>query len=91
MKKDKVFSVVKVEVWDGEETVTVEKVTTDRSKAEKCFKKLVKEDKAENQWWSENEPDFEDFSDSDTEYCCWESGYFCQNHVYISINENTLD
>ena len=91
MKKEKVFSVVKVEVWDGEETVTVEKVTTDRSKAKKCFKKLVKEDKAENQWWSEDEPDFEDFSDSDTEYCCWESGYFCQNHVYISINENTLD
>ena len=90
MKSTKVYVVSTVSVWDGEEEVSINLVTLDKEKAQKKFNSLVKHEKDENVWWDKENPAFEDFSDTDNEFCCWEDGYFCENHIYISLNEETL-
>lgn len=87
---EKVYLVIKVNVDECEEEVTVVGVYGDKAKAQRKFKSEVKTEKEENQWWNEEEPDYEDFLDTDTEFCCWESGYFSQNHVYITLEEQKV-
>lgn len=87
---NEVFTIVKVEVLDGAETVTVEGVFSNEEKANKKFKLIVNKEKRENPLWDRDASDFPDFLDTDSEFCCWESGYFCQNHIYVMLDRQKV-
>ena len=89
--EQKVYVVSHVFVWDGEEEVTIDLVTLDKKKAQSKFNALVKNEKKECEWWDKHSPAFDEFTDSSDEFCCWEDGYFSDNHVYIALTEKTLE
>ena len=86
----KVYVIVKVDVCDGEEEVTIIGTYADKDKAQRKFKSEVKKEKDENENWDEDSAAFDYFIDTDTEFCCWEDGYFCQNHTYIMLEEQKV-
>ncbi len=86
----KVYVIVKVDVFDGEEEVTIIGTYADKEKAQRKFKSEVKKEKAENENWNKESVAFDEFIDTDTEFCCWEDGYFSQNHTYIMIEEQKV-
>lgn len=87
---EKVYVIVKVDVYDGNEYVSLLGTYADKDKAQKKFNSEVKKEKEENRWWNEDNPAFEDFSDTPTEFCCWEDGYFADNHVTIMLEEQKV-
>ena len=86
----KVYVIVKVDVFDGEEEVTIIDTYADKDMAQKKFNSEVKKEKDENLNWNKESAAFDDFIDTDTEFCCWEDGYFCQNHTYIMLEEQKV-
>ena len=86
----KVYVIVKVDVFDGYEEVTIVGTYSDKEKAQKKFKSEVKKEKEENENWNTESAAFDDFTDTDTEFCCWEDGYFSQNHTYITLEEQNV-
>ena len=85
----KVYVVLKVSVIDGDETITILGTYSKRVDAKKTFDNEVSKEK--KTWlWDEDSAAFDDFTDTDTEFCCWEDGYFCHNHVSISIKEQEI-
>ena len=66
---DKVYVVVKVNVYDGDDDVTIVGVYADRVNAQNKFNSEVKKEKDENPDWCEENSDFDDFIDTDTEFC----------------------
>ena len=87
---DKVYVIVKVNVYDGDDEVTIVGVYADRANAQQKFNSEVKKEKDENQDWCEENSDFDDFIDTDTEFCCWEDGYFEENHTRITLEEKEV-
>ena len=87
---DKVYVVVKVNVYEGDDEVTIVSVYADRVKAQQKFNSEVKKEKDENPDWCEENSDFDDFIDTDTEFCCWEDGYFKENHTRITLEEKEV-
>ena len=87
---DKVYVVVKVNVYDGDDDVTIVGVYADRVNAQNKFNSEVKKEKDENPDWCEESAAFDDFIDTDNEFCCWEDGYFCQTHTYITLEEQEV-
>jgi hypothetical protein len=55
------------------------------------FNSEVKKEKNENEDWNEDSDAFDDFIDTATEFCCWEDGYFSQNHTYIILEEHKVE
>ena len=86
----KVYVIIKVDAFDGYEEVTIIGIYADKEKAQKTFKSEVKKEKEENENWNKESAAFDDFTDTDTEFCCWEDGYFCQNHTYIILEEQNV-
>lgn len=86
----KVYVIVKVDVFDGEEEVTIIGTYADKEKAQRKFKSEVKKEKAENENYYKENNAFDEFIDTDTEFCCWEDGYFCHNHTYIMLEEQNV-
>ena len=86
----KVYVIVKVDVCDGEEEVTIIGTYTDKDNAQQKFKSEVKKEKDENENWDEESAAFDDFIDTDTEFCCWEDGYFKENHTRITLEEKEV-
>jgi len=86
----KVYVIVKVDVFDGDEEVTIVGTYADKEKAQKKFNSEVKKEKDENPNWYKESAAFDDFIDTDTEFCCWEDGYFSQNHTYIMLEEQKV-
>lgn len=89
--EQKVYVVSTVQVWDGDEVVTIDLVTTNKTVAKNKFNELVKTQKEDNEWWDKHNPAFDEFINSSDEFCCWEDGYFAQNHVRILLTEKTLE
>jgi hypothetical protein len=87
---EKVYVIVKVDVFEGEEEVTIVGTYADKEKAQKKFKSEVKKEKNENPNWDKESAAFDEFIDTDTEFCCWEDGYFCENHTYITLEEQKV-
>lgn len=87
---DKVYVIVKVNVYDGDDDVTIVGVYADRVNAQNKFNSEVKKEKDENPDWCEENSDFDDFIDTDTEFCCWEDGYFKENHTRITLEEKEV-
>ena len=87
---DKVYVVVKVNVYDGDDEVTIVGVYADRVNAQNKFNSEVKKEKDENPDWCEENSDFDDFIDTDTEFSCWEDGYFKENHTRITLEEQEV-
>lgn len=87
---EKVYVIVKVDVFDGEEEVTIIGTYTDKDEAQKKFNSEVKKEKDVNPNWYKGSAAFDDFIDTDTEFCCWEDGYFCQNHTTIILEEQNV-
>ena len=87
---EKVYVIVKVDVFGGEEEVTIVGTYADKAKAQRKFNSEVEKEKDENPYWDEESADFDDFIDTGTEFCCWEDGYFCQNHTYIMLEEQNV-
>lgn len=88
---ENVYVIVKVEVYDGEEEVTIIGTYADKEKAQKKFNSEVKKEKSENKNWDKDSLAFDDFIDTDNEFCCWEDGYFSQNHTYITLEEQKVE
>lgn len=86
---ENVYVVLKVNVIGGDETITILGTYSHIEDAKKTFNDEVKREK--DTWlWDEESGAFEYFTDTDTEFCCWEDGYFCNNHVSISIKEQEV-
>jgi hypothetical protein len=85
-----VYVVSTVQVWDGDEVVTIDLVTMDKKVAKAKFNELVKNEKDNNEWWDKYSPAYDEFINSSDEFCCWEDGYFAQNHVRIKLTEKKL-
>ena len=87
---DKVYVIVKVNVYDGDDDVTIVGVYADRANAQNKFNSEVKKEKDENpNWYNESEA-FDEFIDTDTEFCCWENGYYEENHTRITLEEQEV-
>ena len=87
----KVYVIVKVKVFDGDEEVAIIGTYADKEKAQMKFNSEVKKEKDENENWDEDSAAFDDFIDTATEFCCWEDGYFSQNHTYITLEEHKVE
>ena len=87
----KVYVIVKVKVFDGDEEVTIIGTYADKEKAQMKFNSEVKKEKNENEDWNEDSEVFDDFIDTATEFCCWEDGYFSQNHTHITLEEHKVE
>ena len=85
-----VYVIVKVNVFDGDEEVNIIGTYADKEMAQNKFNSEVKKEKDENPDWCEESAAFDDFIDTDNEFCCWEDGYFCQNHTYITLEEQEV-
>ena len=88
---EKVYVIVKVKVFDGDEEVTIIGTYADKEKAQMKFNSEVKKEKNENEDWNEDSEAFDDFIDTATEFCCWEDGYFSRNHTYITLEEHKVE
>jgi len=88
---EKVYVIVKVKVFDGDEEVTIIGTYADKEKAQMKFNSEVKKEKNENEDWNEDSEAFDDFIDTATEFCCWEDGYFSQNHTHITLEEHKVE
>ena len=77
----KVYVIVKVDVFDGEELILIIGTYTDKDEAQKKFNSEVKKEKDKNPNW---------YKESDTKFCCWEDGYFCKNHTTITLEEQNV-
>jgi hypothetical protein len=88
---EKVYVIVKVKVFDGDEEVAIIGTYADKEKAQMKFNSEVKKEKDENEDWDEDSDAFDDFIDTATEFCCWEDGYFSQNHTYITLEEHKVE
>jgi hypothetical protein len=88
---EKVYVIVKVKVFDGDEEVAIIGTYADKEKAQMKFNSEVKKEKNENEDWNEDSDVFDDFIDTATEFCCWEDGYFSQNHTYITLEEHKVE
>ena len=86
----KVYVIVKVDVFDGEEEVTIIGTYTDKDEAQKKFNSEVRKEKDVNPNWYDGSAAFDDFIDTDTEFCCWEGGHFCNNHTTITLEEQNV-
>jgi hypothetical protein len=86
-----VYVVSTVQVWDGDEVVTIDLVTMDKKVAKAKFNELVKNEKDNNEWWDKYSPAYDEFINSSDEFCCWEDGYFAENHIRIRLDEKTLE
>jgi hypothetical protein len=88
---EKVYVIVKVKVFDGDEEVAIIGTYADKENAQMKFNSEVKKEKNENEDWNEDSDAFDDFIDTATEFCCWEDGYFSQNHTYIILEEHKVE
>lgn len=86
----KVYTIVKVDVFDGEEEVTIIGTYADKDMAQIKFRSEVKNEKDVNPNWYKESAAFDDFTDTDTEFCCWKDGYFCQDHTTIKLEEQNV-
>ena len=86
----KVYVIVKVDVFDGEELILIIGTYTDKDEAQKKFNSEVKKEKNENPNWYKESAAFNYFIDTDTKFCCWEDGYFCNNHTTITLEEQNV-
>ena len=87
---EKVYVIIKVDVFAGHETVTIIGTYADKEKAQKKFNSEVKKEKDENLYWYKESTAFDDFIDTDSEFCCWQDGYFCHNHTHITLEEQNV-
>lgn len=87
---EKVYVIVKVDVFNGNEEVTIIGTYADKEIAQNKFNSEVKKEKDENPNWYKGSAAFDDFTDTDTDFCCWKDGYFCQNHTYITLKEQEV-
>lgn len=86
----KVYVIVKVDVFNGDEEVTIIGTYADKEMAQNKFNSEVKKEKDENPNWYKGSAAFDDFTDTDTEFCCWADGYFCQDHTTIMLEEQEV-
>lgn len=80
----KIYTVVKVEVKDGSDTINLLITTTDKGKAQKRFKREVTLEKTNPYWQNGNR---ELFDDIDDEYYCV---YDINDHTLILLKETIL-
>ncbi len=85
-----VYVIVRVDVFDYEEEVSIQYICSNKDKAYKKFKKIVKEEKKFDIYYNRDNEDFDEFIDTDSEFCCWEAGNFSANHTYIMIEGKTV-
>lgn len=86
----KVYVIVKVDVFDGDEEVTIIGTYADKEMAQNKFNSEVKKEKDVNPNWYNESAAFNDFIDTDTKFCCWKDGYFCQDHTTIMLEEQEV-
>ena len=86
----KVYVIVKVDVFDGEELILIIGTYTDKDEAQKKFNSEVKKEKDKNPNWYKESTAFNDFIDTNTKFCCWEDEYFCKNHTTITLEEQNV-
>ena len=86
----KVYAIIKVDVIEGYETISVIGIYKDYSKAQKKFKSAVKKEKAENSNYDQSNPAFDDFTDEEDDFCIWKDGRFMEDHTTITIETKTL-
>ena len=86
----KVYVIVKVDVFNGNEKVTIIGTYADKEMAQNKFNSEVKKEKDENPNWYKGSAAFDDFTDTDTDFCCWKDGYFCHNHTYITLKDQEV-
>lgn len=88
---DKIYVIVKVKVFNGDEEVNIIGTYAAKEKAQMKFNSEVMKEKNENEYWDEDSEIFDDFIDTATEFCCWEYGYYSRNHTYITIEEHKVE
>ena len=86
----KVYVIVKVNVFDGDEEVNIIGTYADKEMAQNKFNSEVKKEKDVNPNWYKESAVFDDFIDTDTKFCCWKDGYFCQDHTTIMLEEQEV-
>ena len=86
----KFYVIVKVDVFDGDEEVTIIGTYADKEMAQNKFNSEVKKEKDVNPNWYNESAVFDDFIDTDTKFCCWKDGYFCQDHTTIMLEEQEV-
>ena len=86
----KVYVIVKVDVFNGNEDVTIIGTYADKEMAQNKFNSEVKKEKDVNPNWYKESAVFDDFIDTDTKFCCWKDGYFCQDHTTIMLEEQEV-
>ena len=90
--KQKIYSVIKVEVKNGGDALNVLLTTTDKEKAQRKFKQEVAADKKTNPFFKGNK-DFDPMEDDDV-YCVsvWDEGRnnYLVDYTLILIKETEL-
>ena len=86
----KVYVIIKVNVFDGDEEVNIIGTYADKDVAQIKFRSEVKNEKDVNPNWYKESAAFDDFTDTDTEFCCWKDGCVGHNHTYIKLEEQEV-
>ena len=86
----KVYVIVTVDVFNGDEEVTIIGTYADKEMAQNKFNSEVKKEKDVNPNWYKESAAFNYFIDTDTKFCCWKDGYFCQDHTTIMLEEQNV-
>ena len=92
-KKTTVFVVIEdyINDFSGDNVINVVGVFTDKKKAVAKLRKLAESyKKADRTLWDEDNPQFEDFSDDDDFFSCWEDGCYSEAHYTIGIHEKFI-
>lgn len=75
----------------GDNVINIVGVFTEKEKAVAKLRELAESYKKEERTlWDEENPQFEDFSDTDTLFSCWMDGSYSQEHYTLILHESTL-
>ena len=77
--------------YSGDHVINIVGVFTEKEKAVAKLRELAESYKKEERTlWDEDNPQFEDFSDTDTLFSCWMDGCYSQEHYTLILHESTL-
>lgn len=77
--------------FSGDNIVRVVGIFSNEKKAVAKLHELAESYKKEERTlWDEENPQFEDFSDTDTLFSCWKDGCYTEEHYTLTLHESTL-
>lgn len=91
--KKKVFVLTEdfINDFSGDNIINVIGVYTDKKTAVAKLRSMAESYKKEERTlWDEENPQFEDFADTDTNFSCWEDGCYSTAHYTLILHESKL-